>query len=441
MGRWVQIAAMLVGCDDATQPGTKDVASDDATDATQIGTEDLTPYSTPSPGGVAIVSGFAGTEIALVSGRGERCGEDPPLLLSDFDGDGVPEVGLACRKPGSARDALFYVLDGVALLAGTYGEVGAHELRTDGVSALGDLDGDELSEIGAGVRVQTPLGSGPIDWWQVRTGSSLLGAGVDVAIWGDGQSYGSGAPRPLDDIDGDDVPDLAVWQTPGSADPVISIVSGAAAMAGDVSVLTGAWRRIEGLGRAETIDDIATLGPGEVVVVIGDQSGQYDYDQISVAVVVRGDDLTDPATTTRISGTSSGRDRFGQVEVLGDLDGDGLAEIAVALTTFSSSEENHGDIAVIPGAALQAPGEIDPTPFLLGVVDGAQPCWLEACDLDGDGIPELIVGAEGGIWDGRDLLVPGSLPVGEPLERATCAGDLDGQPGDELLVGMPWFTP
>jgi hypothetical protein len=70
------------------------------------------------------------------------------------------------------------------------------------------------------------------------------------------------------------------------------------------------------------------------------------------------------------------------------------------------------------------------------VVDLAAPIprWLALCDLDGDGLQELV--SDAGIWDGRDLLVPGTPPVGS-VGIATCAGDLDGVPGAELIAGDP----
>ena len=51
----------------------------------------------------------------------------------------------------------------------------------------------------------------------------------------------------------------------------------------------------------------------------------------------------------------------------------------------------------------------------------ASPRWREPC------------------WnrDGRDLLVPGSLPVGPGVAIATCAGDLDGVLGSVLARGTP----
>ena len=91
-----------------------------------------------------------------------------------------------------------------------------------------------------------------------------------------------------------------------------------------------------------------------------------------------------------------------------------------------------------PGSVitLQSPGLVDPSPYALGGFEGYRgPAYLtiEACDLDGDGLPELISGS--GTWDGRDLMSPGALPIGPGAFAAACAGDLDGVTGDELLEG------
>ena len=60
--------------------------------------------------------------------------------------------------------------------------------------------------------------------------------------------------------------------------------------------------------------------------------------------------------------------------------------------------------------------------------------WMQRIE---EGVPPLILGeADGGVWDGRDLLVPGSAPIGPAPEGVpSCAGDLDGAPGEELLIG------
>jgi len=83
---------------------------------------------------------------------------------------------------------------------------------------------------------------------------------------------------------------------------------------------------------------------------------------------------------------------------------------------------------------LAAGVDVDIAPYTLGG-NVVQPYWLTTCDLDGDGLPELV--NDDWIWDGRDLLVPGAGPIGPGVRIATCAGDLDGAPGSELVVGTP----
>jgi hypothetical protein len=385
-----------------------------------------------------IRTGFAANEIAEVLVPGEAwCGKDPPVVLGDATSDGVPEFVLACVYPDGTPPNV-YVLDGVAALGGVFAPVGMFEAWTDWVTAVGDLDGDRLFELGLGEGFHSPMGgTAEYPWWSVRRGSSW--AGPDLALLGAGGEYGSGPPIPAGDLDLDGVTDLAVWQQPGTLDPVVSLVSGQALVdAGTLSVLTNALRRIDGFGRDEVPADLAAVGDldgdGQVdlATVVVDSVGQYDDDNAVAVTVLRGTSVADPETTFRIDGSDPGRERWGQVEALEDRDGDGLPELAALLTTNSPGVDDEAEVAVIPSHVLVAGADVPIAAFALAD-DADQPAWLTVCDLDGDGLQDLV--SDAGIWDGRDLLAPGAQPVGPGVERATCAGDLDGVPGAELIVG------
>jgi hypothetical protein len=243
------------------------------------------------------------------------------------------------------------------------------------------------------------------------------------------------------DLDGDGAPDVVVGI---EVDGVRSVafLSGAALVANlTMSALTDAFRVVDGLTQDEAVRDVAWLGDvdedgqADLATVVVDDVGQYGDGNHVAATVVRGTSVIDPATAMRIDGSVDGRDRDGQVEALGDLDGDGKPELAALLTTFRSSEQHSDEIAVVPGAVLAAGVDVAASAYALGGV-GDESRELVACDLDGDGLPELV--SDGGIWDGRDLLVPGTLPIGPGVALATCAGDLDGVPGSELVVGLPY---
>ncbi len=440
------IAMLSIGC---TLPPTGEFEGT-GTDDPGGGPDGTTGGGTEEPGGLAVLTGMSATEIARVEGPGDRCGDEPLLVLGDATGDGITELLLGCRPPatnvGDVRD--LYVLDGADALTGVFTEVAFLAAATFGVTDVGDLDGDGLVEVGLGKRNQQLTSGSELPWWWVRPGASLVGdsSGTQGAfdLTGDGDEYGSGAPVPAGDADQDGVPDLAVWQEPGSLDPVLSIVSGAELLAsGTLSVLTDSFRRIDGFGYEEQPLDLAHAGdvdgdgqPDFATIIDDATSNCCGPSDIEVAATVfTGGSVDDPATTFEIAGDVPGRDRYGQVEPLDDLDADGLPELAVLITTFSSSEVNHAEIGVVPSAVLAAGNSVALEPFAFDGLLENQPRWLTACDLDGDGLREVV--SDAGIWDGRNLLSPGASPVGPGVRIATCAGDLDGAPGSELVVGIP----
>ena len=135
-------------------------------------------------------------------------------------------------------------------------------------------------------------------------------------IFGDGAEYGSEEVLGAGDVDLDGVLDVAVWQHPGSLDPVVSLVSSATLMSGaHVSVLTDALRRIEGLGTLEQPDDLAPVGDlnadGEtdLATVIVDSQSRYDSERQIAVTVFTGSSLVEPSTTMNIEMAEPGRIR------------------------------------------------------------------------------------------------------------------------------------
>jgi hypothetical protein len=433
-------------------PRTRTASDSDSNPGTPYdGPTPGTPYDGPTAGGFGVRSGLGLVEITSVTGPGERCGEDPPFVVGDTTGDGAPELVLACGVTDSLGRTLtnVFLLDGAAALAGTFTSLASvAEVYTDGVTAVGDLDADGLADLGFGL-AWSSFSNDEIPWWFVRPGVSLVGE-TDVTdgalvVTGDGEQYGNGAPVGVGDVDLDGVPDLASWQRPGVGSSVLHLLSGADLLAfGTVSAITGALRTIDGLETDEGIEDITAIGDldgdghVDLAAVVGDTSGPYGQDNHVAVTLVRGLSVTDPGTTMRIHGSAPGRDRHGQVVNLGDLDGDRLPELAALLATFSSSKENGLDVAVIPSHVLAAGIDVPVAPYALGPASrpfGTIWSGLVACDLDGDGLAELVT--DDGTWDGRDLLVPGSAPIGPGVPLASCAGDVDGVPGSEILAGKP----
>jgi hypothetical protein len=143
-------------------------------------------------------------------------------------------------------------------------------------------------------------------------------------------------------------------------------------------------------------------------------------------------------------------DEFGEsVAMLGDIDADGICDVAVGSWHPIPTEE--GAVYVYSGASRT----------LIRRIDGAQAYELLGYslaalnDIDGDGVPDLAIGApwwfEPGGWDGGRVCVysgaTGSLVWYQPAQGPQCAfggsianvGDIDGDSVDDFVAGAPNF--
>jgi hypothetical protein len=119
---------------------------------------------------------------------------------------------------------------------------------------------------------------------------------------------------------------------------------------------------------------------------------------------------------------------------LGDIDGDGSDELAVWFIKTPSGEDHFVEFGVVPGSDVPKSGSLSLEPYLRTVVfqRGGKDFGVP-CDLDGDGLPELV--SESGIWRGTELLDLESTPVAPGIPSAACLGDLDGDGTSEVGFG------
>ncbi|MCB9779370.1 MAG: FG-GAP repeat protein [Alphaproteobacteria bacterium] len=386
---------------------------------------------------------FPGALDDWYDGLDADCGGD-----DDFDADGDGWASLAegagddCDDadarvaPGALEvcdDGIDSDCDGVADPCAPV-RLADEALGVDGglaLAVLGDIDGDGVVDVAAAAP-GADAGAGSLAWWSVD--GVVAGPG-----WPDSPGRLGTSLASLGDTDGDGRFELAVGGPRAGDGGVVVVID--ADPAGGVDDLRSDARQL--LWGADDAELGSSLAAGDVdgdllpELIIGAPEAGARAGAVHLAW------LEDEERTPTGGWTGEDGDAAGEAVAAGDVDGDGVDDVAVGAP-------GAGRVDVLDGV-LFAGGD--------GVLADADARWtasyagavLAFADVDGDGRADLLVGApdaassagaawlltdplDGGVLTGATLSLAAATG-GDGLGSALGAGDVDGDGRVDLVLG------
>ncbi|MES2703357.1 MAG: FG-GAP-like repeat-containing protein [Bacteroidota bacterium] len=418
-----------------------------------LGSATISVYRNTSSSG-SITSGSFAARVTFATGSNPIS-----VAIGDIDGDGKPDMAVA--NQGSNTISVLRNTSSSGSI--TTGSFATQITFATGINprnvAIGDIDGDGKPDLAV-----ANLSSATVSVYRNTSSSGSITSGsfatqVTFATGTDPVSVAMG------DIDGDGKPDLVtannnsiavsvIRNNPLIAVPAISSVSPAVANTGSTVTITGTnfnttpannivffgatKATVTAAGSSSLTATVPTGATYKEVSVINTASALTGYSQYPflptfnnsayTAGAVNFSDKVDFSTGTTARGVA-----------LGDIDGDGKTDIAVA---------NYGSNTVSVYRNTSSSGSVTSASFAAQVtfVTGVEPAGIAIGDIDGDGKPDMVVTNSGSstVFVYRNTSSSGSITSSSFASPATFAtglssysvaiGDIDGDGKPDMAV-------
>jgi Ca2+-binding RTX toxin-like protein len=383
-----------------------------------------------------------------VAGVGDVNGDGKTDFLVGAPGqtaDGNPDQGQAFVFSGADRSLLYRVDDPMPQANARFGQA---------VAGVGDVNGDDIPDLLVGAPEQTVKGIDRQGWAFVFSGAngSLLYS-LDTPIPAERASFGASVAD-AGDVNGDNIPDLLVG-APSQDGPDMPGQGRAYVFSGADGrpILNLNFPRSEGGGFGQSVagaGDVTGDGIPDFLV------GMPGLGRVGRALVLSGAD----GSLVHVLNVEAPEERAflgWAVAGVGDVSGDGVPDLLVGAPFLPIGEFGafvfSGGAFVFNGATGELLYQVENSAPENNADFGSAVAGLD--DVNGDGIPDLLVGAPGRETDdapegkvvvasgadGSELLVlrnPGRQALARFGRSVAGIGDANGDGAPDLLVGAPF---
>ncbi len=397
-----------------------------------------------SQGKVRLHSGQDGSVVKIISGRGSSARFGAALASGcDADGDGVEDLVVGAPLENLHAAVTAGVDQGYARVFSLVPLTNLTGTTLD-FTLLGDLTGDGLPEYGISNGAFVRIRDGSSDAVLLNTVSIPNSVGLGFAL------------ATTDDLDGDGLRDILATapfeDTPSAAD--VGAVYLISALFGNTIAVVNAGpyqqafsdygQSICVLGdlNGDGVSEFAVGAPSSSVSAVSPQSG--------IVLIHSG---INGLVMAALPGGAAGDDFGMSLANVGDLDGDGVADMAVGAPNAMGGK---GEVRVFSGSTLLG---FNPTTIYVVAGTGTSEFGFDvarAGDVDGDGMDDILVGEPGyssflSSNRGRARVISGATGLvvrsyfgevgGDRFGAAVSGiGDVDGDGLCDVAIAAPFFS-